>query len=237
MDYINSHHMWQPLAAISFNSNYKKVTTTTMEIPSTRVPNMDDDTNDVWHKIIFDTDSNSIFNRLNETEVNMTVLTYNSTSFGNYSISNETNYSQDVTWHLVTMIGTAVILGLLILATVIVFYRKVTTTTMEIPSTRVPNMDDDTNDVWHKIIFDTDSNSIFNRLNETEVNMTVLTYNSTSFGNYSISNETNYSQDVTWHLVTMIGTAVILGLLILATVIGKSITLFYFQIMTGTVME
>ncbi|KAK5645191.1 hypothetical protein RI129_006491 [Pyrocoelia pectoralis] len=141
MDYINSHHMWRPLAAISLNDNFRTIVTapsiqskkfhkkvTMMEIHTTRLPPTvfpnyhedDDDSNDVWHKIIFDTDSNSIFSRLNETDVNITALSYNSTtSYGNNSFSNETNYSQDVTWHLVTMIGTAVVLGLLILATVI----------------------------------------------------------------------------------------------------------------------
>lgn len=78
---------------------------------------------------------------------------------------------------------------------------------------------DDKNDVWHRIIFDSESNSIF-ALNDTDINITNLLCNLTNFGNCT-TNETNTKEVVSWHLVTVIGTATILGLLILATVIGK----------------
>lgn len=136
MDYINSHHFWKPLAALSLNEEVRSIVTdshlksnkihdslrktlvSAVTLPVTHISVMEDDT-DVWHRIIFHPDANSIFNRLNETELNATGLFCNSSICGNYSLSNETTHSQEVVWQLVTMIGTAVVLGLLILATVI----------------------------------------------------------------------------------------------------------------------
>lgn len=143
MDYIKTHHMWKPLAAISAREEmrtnlvtvpspflkstthsafHKKITNaiTTEILPVSHVTtSLTNNEVDVWHKIIFETDSNSILNRINETDTNVTGILYNATmAYGNYSLSNET-YSNEVAWQLVTMIGTAVALGLLILATVI----------------------------------------------------------------------------------------------------------------------
>lgn len=131
MDYHKVHHMWQPLAAIapiednnqepkSFLRYSVSNVTSAMEV----IPKMTSATsagyysdNEVLHgNFISEFPSSAVFNG---TYGNMT-FSINDTLNETFPRFNETlNFEHEEIWRLVTMIGTAIALGLLILATVI----------------------------------------------------------------------------------------------------------------------
>lgn len=135
MDYIKIHHLWRPLAAISSkeenhisatilpisdinNNTLHTISMSSILTAITPVTSSISTDQNVWHKIVFRTDANSIFNRLNETlDENLDMLNVTVDQYYNYT--NGSNVFNEQTWELVTMVGTAVALGLLILATVI----------------------------------------------------------------------------------------------------------------------
>lgn len=153
MDYIQVHHLWQPLAAISTRdelnpSDETTSTTTTHSITmifnssTNRIINMttilsaimkatttssssiiDNDNITMQHKIEQPKD---YLNNSNTFNGSIDLFNGNADLYNiilDQYYNNYTNVSYDddknQTWQLITMIGTAVVLGLLILATVI----------------------------------------------------------------------------------------------------------------------
>lgn len=109
MSYAEKHHIWQPLAAISIREEAMTVATTSLASIS-----FTDENNDVWHRIIIETDDNF------SNEYDALEVLYNSTEvFKNFSDAGNGSSVDDITWKMVTMVGTAASLGLLILATII----------------------------------------------------------------------------------------------------------------------
>lgn len=128
MSYADSHHLWRPLAAISDQQQPALITAmpiTTVDInnrsplltsTSTMISTVADDTNDVW------------------LQIRGMVLRNGTDGFGDLVVGNETNCGGNdssvwfnetetvyvnSTWEIVGMVGTAIALGLIILATVI----------------------------------------------------------------------------------------------------------------------
>ncbi|CAH0555365.1 unnamed protein product [Brassicogethes aeneus] len=138
MDYAISHHLWRPLAAMSLEENQKnleptpinfaaKITTTMLPTSTSDVATSD--SNDIWYLNYME---NGNFNdNINETDllfgeriVNGIVAVSNFTAFNaslkdNLAGVNGTLTELDETIEMITMISTAILLGLIILATVI----------------------------------------------------------------------------------------------------------------------
>lgn len=146
MDYVKVHHLWQPLAAISTRevnhhlpidyysrtttSNNAMISNTTAAITSflsaitaattTSSASIDYDNTVVLNEMQLSDEQNYTFNGSNGTlDENFDLYSINSLDqyYNNYT--NLSNVIEEQTWELITMIGTAVALGLLILATVI----------------------------------------------------------------------------------------------------------------------
>lgn len=146
MDYASNHHQWRPLAAISAREEVRTLVTvpttilTTLNAPAatlkssltstltsaiTRITSVTpmEDSNDVWHALVFKNGSDALFERTARGDdyefLNGSFVIGNGT-FGNATlILDDTGMFLDSMWAKVTVIGTAVALGLIILATVI----------------------------------------------------------------------------------------------------------------------
>lgn len=129
MNFATSHHLWRPMAAISAQLPAMPTTTTTSIIGDNRSPLVAtstsatiavstgaDETNDVWLQIrgmVLRNGSDGYLGDLvagNET---------NCTGSGNVWFNETDTVYGNTTWEIVGMVGTAIALGLIILATVI----------------------------------------------------------------------------------------------------------------------
>lgn len=128
MDYAVSHHLWRPLAAMSVNDHDQRgvvpVSVSPTETVAYAVNSMfpetsttvNDDVNDVWFSKYYRNNSDWLFESTDSWEVDNVSsvnMTFDGFGFG----FNRTNI--DNTIELITMIVTAILLGLIILATVI----------------------------------------------------------------------------------------------------------------------
>lgn len=75
------------------------------------------------------------------------------------------------------------------------------------------------NYIWHQILAGINVGNVL-ALNDTS-NYSTSDCNNSTYGNDSSNNQTDSEDEETWRMLTMVGTAAALGLLILATVIGK----------------
>lgn len=132
-DYAKSHHLWRPMAALSgseemeneltsskpvhkskLNFTIKTIANVITEITSIKYAN---DENSVWQPAMMGGELNGSY-YFNDTRDNYLDM-YNVTSESYGNLTNSSYSGNEEMIRLLTMIGTAVVLGLLILATVI----------------------------------------------------------------------------------------------------------------------
>lgn len=146
MDYAKSHHLWRPLAAISAKEEVRSLinvpttilmklstpaptlktsaaTTVTSALSQITSSTLSDERNDVWQRLFYK-NSSDVF--AGTTDIDGYDLFDVSNLVMNGTICNVTFCSNDTTaiftnpiWEVMTMIGTSLVLGLIILATVI----------------------------------------------------------------------------------------------------------------------
>ncbi|XP_049823701.1 5-hydroxytryptamine receptor [Aethina tumida] len=130
MDYAVSHHLWRPLAAMSVNDHDQRGVVAVSVSPTETVAyavnsmfpetstTVNDDVNDVWFSKYYRNNSDWLFESTDSWEVdNVSSVNMTFDGFGFGFGFNRTNI--DDTIELITMIVTAILLGLIILATVI----------------------------------------------------------------------------------------------------------------------
>ncbi|XP_022901391.1 5-hydroxytryptamine receptor-like [Onthophagus taurus] len=145
VDYVESHHLWRPMAAISSAKEIKSfatapmvhhkllmsnkslnnlvastvkymLTTTKSVVTTSTISTTEEEDSGMWYKIEFNEIDDFSMSKHNETSFIVNdTLDY----LNGTNATNATTTNSEVTAELVTMIATGVVLGLLILATVI----------------------------------------------------------------------------------------------------------------------
>ncbi|KAJ3626617.1 hypothetical protein MTP99_017098 [Tenebrio molitor] len=128
MDYVRNHHLWRPLAAMSGKEQEPSVITAPPEnfsLKSTIFHNIitiassTEENNDVWYPIVFSENSSLYFKKYDDLFFYPNYTLMNNFSL-NFTVNRTFTYSpQDETIKIITMVGIAVLLGFIILATVI----------------------------------------------------------------------------------------------------------------------
>ncbi|XP_044261684.1 5-hydroxytryptamine receptor-like isoform X1 [Tribolium madens] len=129
MDYVRSHHLWRPLAAMSGKEQEPAVIAAPPEnfsLKSTIFHNIitiassTEESNDVWYPLDGNETSNFLVKKIDDSYLYPNYSLLNSNFSSNFSVNRTFNYYQhDETIKIVTMVGIAVLLGFIILATVI----------------------------------------------------------------------------------------------------------------------
>lgn len=145
MDYVKSHHLWRPLAAISAKEEVRSLinvpttilmklstpaptfktsaaTTVTSALSQITSSTLSDESNDVWQRLVYKNGSD-VFAGTTDIDgydlFDVSNLVINGTICNVTFCSNETAFFASPFWEVVTMVGTSLVLGLIILATVI----------------------------------------------------------------------------------------------------------------------
>ncbi|KAJ3642506.1 hypothetical protein Zmor_025277 [Zophobas morio] len=130
MDYARAHHLWRPLAAMSGKEQQPSVITTPPENFSlkstifhhiiTIASSSTEESNDVWYPIVFNENSSLYFKKYDDFYFYPNYSLMSSNFSSNFSVNRTFSYHpHDETIKIVTMVGIAVLLGFIILATVI----------------------------------------------------------------------------------------------------------------------
>nr|XP_015838796.1 PREDICTED: uncharacterized protein LOC661612 isoform X2 [Tribolium castaneum] len=129
MDYVRSHHLWRPLAAMSGKEQEPAVIAAPPEnfsLKSTIFHNIitiassTEESNDVWYPLDGNETSNFLLKKYDDSYFYPNYSLLNSNFSSNFSVNRTFNYyPHDETIKIVTMVGIAVLLGFIILATVI----------------------------------------------------------------------------------------------------------------------